>query len=253
MKKLLPTIVLLLFLSMSINSGYAENKKNNDTTNDTKYFGAKKGGFSLTVGIVPVVNFVGNMFNNTEDQDFSGFGSIQSSNFNGNILSASYFITNKLSLTAGVGFNVNHKKNFTYDDNDLEQSTNVTGSNELTLSIGANYLLRPGARLQPILGGGLMYGFVDKNFEKVDDKTSVNADFNHKTPSSIFGVMCNIGVEVFISRAVSLSALADLALTKTWNKTKVNDWDEQKTTLNSTQTKFATGKFGGNLGLNFYF
>lgn len=250
MKKCLLYVLLLSFFVMSADNVYAGNK---DVPQDVKYYGSEKGGFSFTIGLVPLVNFIGNMFNGTTDQSFSGFGDVNSSSFNGSVLSASYFLTNKISLTAGVGFNMNSNRKYSYDNNYEKESVKVTGSNEFMFTVGANYLLRPGARLQPILGCGLLYGFTNTNFEKVNDKTSVDADFNHKTPSSTFGIVGNIGVEFFVSKAISLSAVADLALTTTWNKSKVNDWDEQKTTLNSAQTKFTTGKFGGNLGVNFYF
>lgn len=249
MRKFLHVILLTLFIITSIQSSYAANKRNDTTT----YYGAKKGGFSLSVGILPAVNFVGNMFNGTSKQSFSGFNNASYADFNGSILTASYFLLDKMSLTAGVGINCNKNKAFTYGENDNKENIKVTGSNEIAFTLGANYLLRQGARIQPILGGSLMYGFVNQNFEREDDKTSINADFNHKSPSSTFGVICNVGIECFLSKAISISAVADLALTMTKNKYKVDDWDEQKTTLNSTQTNFTTGQLGGNLALNFYF
>lgn len=252
MKRFLSVILLSLFIFMSLNNVYAGN---NDTkVKSAEYYGAQKGGFSLSVGVLPVVNFVGNMFNGTVNQSFSGFENASSLSFNGNVLAASYFLSDKVALTAGVGLNCSRNKVFSYNaDSDIRESIRVTGSNELVFTIGANYLLRPGARIQPILGGGLMYGFASKNFEKVDDNTSVGADFNHKTPSTTLGIICNVGVECFLSKTISISAVADLALTMTRNKSKVNDWDEKKSTLNSVQTKVRTGKFGGNLALNFYF
>lgn len=245
--------ILLLFVILLVNNVSAMPKNDKSSTDEAKYYGSIKGGFSLSVGVLPLINFVGNMFNGTTNQSFSGLDDINSANFNGSVLSASYFVSNKVALTAGVGFNCNGKRTYSYGDDDTKESVKVTGTNEYMVTVGANYLLRPGSRLQPIIGGSLMYGFVNKNFEKTNDQTSMDADFNHKAPSSTFGVICNVGVEFFLCKAVSISAIADLALTTTINKTKVNDWDEQKSTINSKQTQFATGKFGGDIGINFYF
>ena len=220
---------------------------------DVKYFGTKENGFSLSVGAIPALNFVGNMFNNTENLSFSGFGNTYNSSFVGDMLSVSYFIKDDISLTMDVGINRNKNKKNSYDDKDNVETIQVTGSNDFIIKVGANYLLRPGERIQPIIGASLMYGLANKNFEKVDDQTEVNADFNHTYPSKMLGIVCNVGVEFFICKNVSISTLADLSILKKKNKSKVDDWDENKTTINSVQTTFSTGQLGGNIAFNFYF
>ena len=248
MKKSL--LIFLLFCGfMSISDVNAEEVPKDNV----KYFGTRSNGFSLSVGAVPALNFVGNMFNNTENLSFPGFGNTYDSSFKGDMLSVSYFIKDNISLTMDIGLNRSKNKNNSYDDKDNKETIRTTGSNDFIVKVGANYLLRPGERIQPIIGTSFMYGLANKNFEKVDDRTEVNADFNHTYPSKMFGIVCDMGIEFFISRTISISALADLSIVMKKNKNKVDDWDEKKTTLNSVQTTVSTGQLGGNLAFNFYF
>jgi hypothetical protein len=123
----------------------------------------------------------------------------------------------------------------------------------MAIIIGANYLLHPGQRLQPVLGANLVYAYSNKNFEKMDDKEETNADFDHKSPTSTFGIIANMGVEFFLTNAVSLSAVLDLRLTRSVSRNIIDDWDEEYSEVTARKTNFSTGKMGGNLAVNFYF
>ena len=55
-----------------------------------KYYGAKEGGFAISFGADPVINFVGNMFNGTQDQKFDGFKGLNNDLFNGATITGKY-------------------------------------------------------------------------------------------------------------------------------------------------------------------
>lgn len=247
MKKLIITISSLL-ISLSVMAGN-ENAEKSDV-----YYGGQKGDFSLSLGAQPVLNFVGNMFNGTVNQSFSGFGSVNPSVYSGTMLSAKFFTSDNKTFNIGAGFNCLNDKSFEYDEEYIEKlSKTTTGSKELMLTMGMNYLLRPGKRLQPVLGLNVLYAYANKNYEKSDDMTEANADYNHKTPMHTFGLIGNLGVEFFFCKSISMSAILDLGLTASTSKYKTNDWDEELSYITSKQTKFMTGRMGGNLAFNFYF
>lgn len=248
MKKILNIIVFLL-ISVSMAAGNVKTDKSDDV-----YYGGEKGDFSLSFSALPVLNFAGNMFNGTTSQTFTGFGSVTPSLFSGSSLSVKYFSSDKMSIIVGAGFNCFSNKTYSYDE-DYQDRLNATtkGSNEVMFMLGANYLLRPGRRLQPVLGANLVYVHSNKNFEKIDDKEETNTDTSTKAPQNTFGIIANVGVEYFFCKNVSMSALLDLGLTTASSKVKVNNWDEDYSYVTSKQTKFMTGKLGGNLAINFYF
>ena len=247
MKKLF-IIVSSLLVSLSMVAG-------NDKVNNTDvYYGGQKGDFSLSFNALPVINFVGNMFNSTTNQSFSGFGSVNPSVFNGTSISAKFFASDKMNLVVGAGFNCLSNKSFDYDEEYIDkESVSTTGSNEFMFMVGANYLLRPGKRLQPIVGANLVYARANKNFQKVDDREDTNSDTSNKTPQNTFGAIANLGVEFFFCENISMSALLDLGVTSATSKVKVNNWDDDYSYITSKQNKFMTGRMGGNLAINFYF
>lgn len=255
MKKLFYAVALLL-CTTSLSAGNAGSSKDEAAgeVKEANYYGASKGDFALSFSALPVINFVGNMFNGTTSQSFAGFSGLNASSFSGSTISGKYFMSDRMSLSFGAGFNCLNNTSYLYgEDNQTKENIKNTGSNEVMFCLGTHYLLRPGKRLQPVLGANLLYAFANKNFEKEDDRTEIDADTNHKTPSNSFGIVCNVGVEFFLSKAISLSATADLGLVRTTTRSKVNDWDEEYSKVTSRQTRFMTGKMGGNFAINFYF
>lgn len=248
MKKIFMTVIATMLASTFVTNA-AEREGETDV-----YYGGKKGDIAMSFSLNPVLDFVGNMFNGTTNQSFSGLGSVTPSVFNGTTLSGKYFLSDRMNMTLGIGFNCLSNKSYLYDENYQNKvNATTTGSNEVMFMLGANYLLRPGKRLQPVLGVNLVYARSNKNFEKVDDREDTNADTSRKTPQNTLGVIANMGVEFFFCRNVSMSALLDLGLTTASSKVKVNNWDEDYSYVTSKQTKFMTGKLGGNLAINFYF
>ena len=105
MKKLF-IIVSSLLVSLSMVAG------NDKANNADIYYGGQKGDFSISFNALPVINFVGNMFNSTTNQSFSGFGSVNPSVFNGTSISAKFFASDKMNLVVGAGFNCLSNKSF---------------------------------------------------------------------------------------------------------------------------------------------
>lgn len=246
MKKILLSVIVSISFFTSL-SAQIEKK-------DTKFYGAKKNDFSLCIGVLPVINFIGNMFNGTSSQVFAGFGDVSPNFFNGAALTGKYFITDRIPLTASVGVNYVGNRDYSYtDDSETKDNVKLTGSTDFLIMLGSQYLVRPGKRLQPVLGANLVYAFSNKGFEKFKDDSDTDSNYSHQNPSNAFGLICNLGVEFFISKSVSLSAIADLGLMTTISREKISEWDSKYSRVKSSQTKFLSGKWGGNLVMNFYF
>ena len=253
MKRLFFIVTLFLF-SVSLSASNVSSSKGEESYEPKEiYYGARKGDFSLSFNALPVINFVGNMFNGTNTQSFSGLGELNKNSFSGSAISGKYFISDKMSFLIETGFNCFNNKLYAYEDNKVKDNIKNSGTNEAMFNLGMYYILRPGKLIQPIIGANLMYVFSNKNFEIEDDRTEINADINHKNPSNSFGLLCDVGIELFLSKTISLSAISNIGLITTTTRSKVNDWDEKYSLITLRQTRFMTGKMGGNFAINFYF
>ena len=247
-------LVMLVVAFTTINSENAFAAKP-DSGYDYVYYGPMKGDFSLSFSAVPLVNFVGNMFNGTSRQSISQLSGLSSSLFDGSTITGTYFISDRVGFTAGIGFNNSSTKSYEYDRKfDEVQGVEKSGSKATMFMLGANYLLRPGKRLQPVLGASLVYSYANKGYTDVDDKSDANEDYYQKSPSNSFGIIGNIGVEYYLCKSISLAAFLDLGLTTTANRVKyIDDNEKEISYVTSRDTEFMTGKLGGNLAINFYF
>lgn len=248
MKKLLLTLALGVFVSSTVCA-----RKVSET-----YYGATKGGFAISFGADPVINFVGNMFNGTSNQKFDGFKGLGSDLFNGATISGKYMLEDDLALTLGLGFNNESEKKHEYNDSyDLEEKTSVetNASHNFMMLVGAQKLLRPGKRLQPVLGLNLAYCYSNANYTRNNDKVNdVTVYRGH--PAHTLGLLANVGVEYFVARNISLSATVDLGICKTWTKGTYDNSDNDENNYSRVEYsnyKLKTGQFGGNLAMNFYF
>ena len=165
MKKLLSTLALVAIAFTTINA------QNVNVTE--KYYGARKGGFALSFGADPIVNFVGNMFNGTTKQEFEGFKGLGSDLFKGATISGKYMLKDDMAITLGLGFNNEAIKNYEYDSSNKENETAVktNASHNFMLLAGVQKLLLPGQRLQPVLGLNIAYCYSNINYNRYDDKT----------------------------------------------------------------------------------
>ena len=257
-----------LFSLMLICSTFAVCTANAQT--EENYFGPKKGDFAITVGAEPVINFVGNMFNGSSDNELSGFGGY---------IAGKYFFGNRFAITAGVGINNWKSTSFTYhpEDEDYQDiiGKSTSGDKNFSLNLGTQYYFRSGKRVQPFIGANIFYGR-ENNYDitqAYDAKWGTGYyqqqqyDSYRKTsaPVNTFGLLANMGVEIFIVKNVSISAAFDLGVkTSSYKNISKYDTDDRDVTneqidLNNYSkttgkaTEFATGLMNGNIAFNFYF
>lgn len=252
MKKLLSTLALVAIAFTTVNA------QNVNVTE--KYYGARKGGFALSFGADPVINFVGNMFNGTTKQEFEGFKGLGSDLFNGATISGKYMLKDDMAITLGLGFNNEATKQHEYEyyssDKEKETAVKTNASHNFMLLAGVQKLLLPGQRLQPVLGLNIAYCYSNIDYNRYDDKTSGGRNIYNGHPAHTLGLLGNVGVEYFLTRNISLSATVDLGICKTWTK-ETHDGEKDKndnySRESSSSYQLKTGQFGGNLAMNFYF
>lgn len=240
------------------------------------YYGAEQGSFALSIGADPVINFVGNMFNGTQDNDLGNLGGT---------IAGKYFVSEKFALAAELGINNSRETNFTYNPEDEDHKDviqkDITGSNSFSLGLGAQWYLRPGKRLQPYVGVGVHYKRTNKNYtiEKTfeaeweeENSWGSTEDFEQEesylkksSPINTFAVMANVGVEYFFKPNISISATLDLGFgTQTYKTASKFDTEEKGVDKDyikernysyktSRDTFFATGLTEGKIAFNFYF
>ena len=230
------------------------------------YYGGEQGSFAVTVGADPVINFVGNMFNGNLQNSLEGLGAE---------LAGKYFVTDNFVLNAELGINNSKSTSFVYGNYEEEKdvtSKSTVADNSFSLGIGAQYLLRPGKRLQPFVGANVLYGrmnsyTLDKSFGFKNDWTEQFDETSKEAyPTNVFGLQANLGVEYYLRQNISISASLDLgvytATQKTVSKFETDDRDtynkEAIEAMNyayktSKGTFFGTGLMNGNIAFNFYF
>ena len=259
-----------LFSLMLICSTFAVCTSNAQTGEN--YFGPKKGDFAITVGAEPVINFVGNMFNGNTDNSLSGIGGS---------LAGKYFFGDRFAITAGIGINNSKSTNLEYHPKDEDYKEiigkDTKGDKHFSLNLGTQYYFRPGKRVQPFIGANIYCGRISENYNNSKEYdaewyTSNNYKFEiydayskTSTPVNTFGVLANLGIEIFIAKKVSISAAYDLGVqTSTYKSISKYDTDDRDVTneqidtknynkITKKETTFATGLMNGNIAFNFYF
>lgn len=235
---------------------------------EEKWYGSKEGGFAITMNANPVLNYVGNMFNGTQNNSVQEFNGVDG--FNGGVtITGKYFLKDNLALDLGFGVNNNYNVTNNYDDaQDQEKLTRYgrIATTAFQVKAGAEYRLFPGKRLQPLFGAALFYQHTNGwNFTKVTDgendgKTTYDNTINaNGGATNAVGLLFNVGVEYFIIPQISFGANIDLGIAKRWTKAaKENELQPDNKADNYSRIarkdiNFATQKFGANVTLNFYF
>ena len=245
---------------------------------EEKWYGSKQGGFAITMNANPVLNYVGNMFNGTQNNSVQEFNGVDG--FNGGVtITGKYFLKDNLALDLGFGVNNNYNVTNNYDDNSDQEKLTSYGRHATTafqVKAGAEYRLFPGKRLQPLFGAALFYQHTNAwNFNKATDgnndgKTTYDntgnnqnlAPFNNNVAggaTNAVGVLLNVGVEYFIIPQISFGANIDLGIAKRWTKAAKSDETQPDnkaanySRVGKKDINFATQKFGANVTMNFYF
>jgi hypothetical protein len=244
-------LCLVSFTSMANNDSTVVKS---NVTETSVYYGPEKGSVAISFSAHPVINLIGNMFNGTTSQVFGGLNMANPSWYSGSVMSARFYTSQRMAFNVGAGLNCQSNKSYSYtDNNEDEDEVKTSGSNELMLMVGAQYLCRPGKRLQPVLGANLVYVHENKNFTKYTHKQEDDANYDHSAPVASFGVVCNMGVEYFLCKSVSLSAVASLAAGTKKTREKIDDWDDEYSRVTTTSSFASIGKVGANVSVNFYF
>lgn len=256
MKKIISMALLSVFCFTAFaGNQYIDNYDYNPEPEKVKvYYGPQAGTFALSFSALPVINFVGNMFNGTTNQSFDGLSGVGSSVFDGTTIDMKFYTSDRLGLVLGAGFNCLSKSSFGYGANsdDVVTSKARELSNQFMLTAGMQYVTRPGSRLQPVVGTRLLYAFRNES-EKFNDKDNDRNDYKESSPTNTVGLVLDLGVEYFLTQSISLSAYADLGLYASVSRIKKSSDTEDYSKKSSARTTFGTGQLGGNLALNFYF
>ena len=228
------------------------------------YYGAQKGDFSISVNASPLLDYVGNMFNSSTEDYLTGLASG---------LAGRYFVSDQWAV--GVGLNINRDKEVGYDYINTAKPNEITGKtntfmSSYGLSIGGSYLLRPGKRLQPFVDvyailskTNILLGFENNAFEngsETQDNTILEIGF----PIFVYGAAAEIGVEYFVTKQFSISAVMGLtaysSISGTVSKFETDADMEQELidelNFNNKSAKtssISTSQTSGNISLNFYF
>lgn len=229
------------------------------------YYGSQKGGFSIGMNAAPVLDYVGNMFNASAENYLTNLGSE---------LMGRYFVSDQWAV--GVAFSMDRSKDaqFLYLNTDKPKDItdrDITISNFYDLRLGADYLFRPGKRLQPFVGVyavAMSFGDVEVYKQKAFDngtKKQGASTMRVSEPTFVFGTEALLGIEYFLGKQFSVSALMGLTAyvnnTKTVAKYKTDDpaitqdfIDENNFSKKTSKTsQISTNMVMGNVSFNFYF
>jgi len=230
---------------------------------DEKYYGSKEGGFAITFNANPVLNYIGNMFNGTQNNSVKPFEGLDSDNlFGGTTITGKYFLKDNIAIVGGFGFNNSYDVTNNYDKaDDIEKVTSYKRVSTTAFQAmgGVEYRLRPGKRLQPIFGANLVYVHTNKwTYTTITDGENDGNYAYNGAPTNKLGLALTAGVEYFVIPQISLGANLDFGVAKTWRHSSYNV-DPESTLIKSygrideKDTFLSTGNFGANISLNFYF
>lgn len=228
---------------------------------DEKWYGSKEGGFAITFNANPILNYIGNMFNGTQNNKVEPFQGLDSDNlFGGTTITGKYFLKDNIAVVGGFGFNNKYDVTNNYDGTDIEKVTSYSRVTTTAFQVmgGLEYRLRPGKRIQPIFGANIVYVHTNSwNYQEVTDGES-EGDYTYEgAPANKLGLAVNAGVEYFVIPQISVGANLDFGVAKTWRHEsadmEIGNVEESASRINKKETFVATGNFGGNISLNFYF
>ena len=228
-----------------------------------KWYGSKEGGFALTFNANPVLNYVGNMFNGTQNNSVDDFDGIDGKNlFGGSTITGKYFLKDNLALDLGFGFNNKYNVSNAYDSEDVDKVTSYgrVTTTAFHLKGGLEYRLRAGERLQPIFGADVIFQHTNAWTYATSTDGSTDGNYTYVgAPTNALGLMLNAGVEYFIIPQISLGANLQFGVSKRWawdskdNKPEGEGAAKNYSRITNKDIKLQTANVGANVTLNFYF
>lgn len=217
--------------------------------NESVYYGSKQGGFAISLGANPVLNYVGNMFNGSTGNSFGGFGNVM----------GKYFLSDNFAIEAGVAFDNYNSTIFTYanaDDAEEVTQEELYKDNAWKVWMGGSYLLRPGKRLQPFVNAYMSYYRTNalEGYNVVEDETISKTS----TPINSLYLGAGVGVEYYLGSNFSIEIEQGLqgaiVTLKSVSKYEAPDSSNNEEQNYSRIGAKATGLITySNLTFNFYF
>jgi hypothetical protein len=197
------------------------------------------GDIGLGFNAVPVLTYIGNMFNGNLNNTSIGQNKFLDY-FGENSVFAKYMLTDKSAIRASLGLNIsnNNYRNFVIDDTQNSPDSLVTDFakiNTQSYNISAGYEMRRGnGRVQGIFGGEIFYHYSSgsRSYDYANQFGMLNqaptgSDFNSPVPNSNafnaspmgsrvisevggrtvgFGVRPFIGIEYYFAPKISIGA-----------------------------------------------
>lgn len=234
--------IVFIICALSVNCIMAQ------TTANSKQYLPDKGEYSIAIDVTPVLNYVGNFFNNTANNTLDNIGgepiTSEVDGFNiDNIapdvsIIGKYMLTDQFALKANIGLMMRRNTTRTYVTDDVALLNNPLSEakvidirninrNGLSALLGAEY--RTGSkRIQGVFGAGLLLGcnkskttYNYGNEMNVINQTPTIAYSTYtsgyrtlisKSASNIFfGATASVGVECFIAPKIALGAEVNIA------------------------------------------
>lgn len=228
------------------------------------YYGSQQGGFAISLNADPVLNYIGNMFNGKTNNSFGELKGIGIGNdvFSGVTISGKYFLKDNMAIRADLGFNNTGVKTYQYETDPSKENyqeyteKGTVNTRNFTIAAGVDWTLRPGKRLQPILGIGIVY-----MHHNLQNGTSLLIGTKEESwtgsPQNLIGLDGRVGVEFFCTKQFSLAAVMDITVAKTWKSKSITYHNlpdsKEFNYVEKGDYLLKTGQAGAHIAMNFYF
>ena len=236
-----------------------------------KWYGGEQGSFAISINAEPVINFAGNMLNGTVNNALDTKDLAKT-------IAVKYFVSDNLALTAKL--DLDNSKTTTLGREHLKNLDEITSKTyttkqDIELRVGIQNYFRPGKRLQPFFGANVLFGR-ENTISKADlyawdykldgVKYERDEEFTKTAaPQNTIGLTACLGVELFLSKNISISTSLDLGANVSTGRAiskydtendDVEKEDIKKLNYNrksGSSVSLATGQLEGDLSISFYF
>ena len=232
-------LILFILVGVFMNVSAQENEK---------VYLPEKGDFSVGISLNPLLNFVGNIFNGSEnnaigniggESSLSGLDSYEKGVTPDISIMGKYMLTNSWGVRANIGLMIGNDQYNEYVQNDeavmqnpfdeskLVDTKNITSSG-VSIMLGTEY--RKGKkRIQGVFGAGLLLGFKTNkiSYDYSNQMTTINQlpstawndvynEYGYRTlveqggNDCFIGATGSVGVEWFVAPKVALGAEVNL-------------------------------------------